>query len=274
MAQRLVVLADVHLGTPATQFAGQDYTYTPALLRQAVAKIGALQADRVMIVGDLVNMGLAEEYVFVTELLEPVQNRVEPMIGNHELVKGSIAEFERYWGVNAWRAIQVEQMPAILLNSGIEGLPLTQWHGRLDPQQLDFLDQRLSQANGPALVFCHHPLRNTVRRSDEPMMALENSDALRQRLGKHPHDVLLLTGHTHYQDIERFGRLTCIACPPICFWPHAFLVVDIDGRKVQIRTERLVTDPAASPDVHAGDAAYRARGEGEAGDWELTIQLT
>src|SRR5690606_12605166 len=118
-------------------------------------------------------------------------------------------------GVPAVRELAGAPLPTFLLNSGIEGLPMTQWRGRLPEAQLDWLRQRLARAAGPAIIVCHHPLNATVRRSTEPMMSLDNSDELRAILESHGHDVLLLTGHTHYQHILPVGRLTCVACPPL-----------------------------------------------------------
>jgi 3',5'-cyclic AMP phosphodiesterase CpdA len=273
MPERWVILADVHLGTPATQFPKQDYTYTPDLLRQAVERAAALKPDRVVIVGDLVNMGVAQEYAVVAKLLAPVRHRAELMIGNHELVKGSIADFERFAGVSAARELTSAPLPTFLLNSGIEGLPLTEWRGRVDDDQLTRLRSMLQRANGPAVVFCHHPLTATVRRSTEPMMSLDNSGALRAILESHPHDVLLFTGHTHYQNIVPLGRLTCIACPPLAFWPHAMLVVEIDHHRISLHTEYLFDSPSQSPDRRAADPDYRALGEGAAADQTLRAAI-
>jgi 3',5'-cyclic AMP phosphodiesterase CpdA len=282
---RWTILADVHLGTAATQFPGQHYTYTADLLRRAVARVDALRAERVFVLGDLVNMGVAEEYDLAGSLLAPLRSRLEPLIGNHELVKGSVADFERFFGVRAVRELERPRQPGsaleaaalvppvFLLNSGVEGLPLTEWRGRLGESQLDWLRGRLERVDGPVIVMCHHPLAGTVRRSTEPMMSLDDSLALRSVLDEHGGEVLLFSGHTHYQSIVRRGRITCIGCPPLAFWPHGVLVVDFDGPLARLRTERLIADHRHSPDARAADAAYRALGEGAAADQAIDLRL-
>src|SRR5262245_53510890 len=90
---KMALLADVHLGTPATQFPNQDYTYAADLLRRAISAIRALQPDELVIVGDLVNMGTAEEYTLAREILDELRKPITTIPGNHELVKGNLDQF-------------------------------------------------------------------------------------------------------------------------------------------------------------------------------------
>ena len=93
MANRFVILADVHLGTPETQFPGQNYTYAANVLRETVAAIAPLTPDHIVIVGDLVNMGTAEEYEIASTILSPLKAPIWTIPGNHELVRGSLEDF-------------------------------------------------------------------------------------------------------------------------------------------------------------------------------------
>jgi 3',5'-cyclic-AMP phosphodiesterase len=268
---RIAIIADVHLGLPETQFPGQDYTYAQKLLPQAVQAIAALNPDRVVIVGDLVNMGTEAEYVMAKDLLSPLADRIEPMIGNHELVRGSVADFRRAWGVEPYRRITLGGLPAVILNSGVEGLPMTEWRGRLNAQQYQMLDEILS-VDSPLLIFCHHPIAGTVRRSDELMMGLDDSPELLARLERRRQPTVLITGHTHHANIQRRGHITFVGCPSLCFWPHAFLVAEIGSRSIDIRTIALMTDPADSPDRrNAMDPTERPLYEGQPVDRAVSI---
>src|SRR6186997_334383 len=90
---RMALLADVHLGTAATQFPNQDYTYAPDLLRRAISAIRALNPDELIVVGDLVNMGTTEEYAMAREILDDLRKPITVVPGNHELVKGNLDTF-------------------------------------------------------------------------------------------------------------------------------------------------------------------------------------
>lgn len=274
MSTRLIILADVHLAFGPHSPGATDTSYAQRLLREAVEKILSLRPDRVMLLGDILNTGSAEEYEQAKQILAPLMDRIEPLLGNHELLTGTLDQWRQFWRVPPFRQTIFGDLPAILLSSGIEGLPVTQWNGRLDETQLKFLAEVLAaKSASPLLVFCHHPLANTVRRSDKPMMGLDNSPELERRLSQHPREVVLFSGHAHYQSIAHQSRLTCVGAPSLCFWPHAFLVADIDSLSVQLKTVRLFDDPAHSPDPKASDPAYRALAEGQKSDQFGTLLL-
>jgi hypothetical protein len=73
--------------------------------------------------------------------------------------------------------------------------------------------------------------------------------------------------------VKRLERLTCVGCPPLGYWPHAFLVVDLEGSTVRYQTHRLIDSPEQSPDPKALDEGYRIANEGDAGDREGVIAL-
>src|SRR5688572_24241826 len=163
---RLAVLADVHLGTRDTQFPGQDLTYAADLLRRAVSAIASHQPDELVIVGDLVNMGVEDEYALARDALRELGAITSTIPGNHELVKATLEDL---------RARSIGPKPADLrvdplgptfawINSGIEGLPMWHWHGRVDDAGLRVLDRATAEhPDRPLVVFCHHPPEGTVR---------------------------------------------------------------------------------------------------------------
>ena len=264
MGTRLIIVADVHLATGPLKPGAPDVSYAQGLLREAVDKTLALRPDQVILLGDVLNTGAPEEYDQAREILAPLAGRLEPLVGNHELLRGNLTDWKRFWRVAPHRQMLFGNLPAVLLNSRIEGLPLSQWGGKLDAPQLDLLDDLLrAQPPSPLLVFCHHPIAHTVRRSDKPMIGLDNSSDLETRLTGHSRKVVLFSGHAHYQSVVSHGPLNCIGAPSLCFWPHGLMIVDIDGPWLHFKTVRLIDEPARSPDRQAGDAAYRALAEGQ-----------
>jgi 3',5'-cyclic-AMP phosphodiesterase len=71
----LVQLSDPHVVTPGARL--QGCIDTPALLAQAVAAVAALQPapDAVLLTGDLVERGRADEYAHLRALLRPCPAR-------------------------------------------------------------------------------------------------------------------------------------------------------------------------------------------------------
>jgi 3',5'-cyclic-AMP phosphodiesterase len=272
MAYRMVILADVHVGE-SRPHAMRHVDASAELLASAVARIVPLRPDRVVLLGDTVNQGWSHEYELAKQLLRPLQGRLEPVLGNHELQRAHVRHFIEEWQVEPVRKTMAG-LPAIILSSGIENLPDAIWHGRLDEGQLRFVDEALAEhRDSPVLVFCHHPLADTVRKSDLPLSQVENSPELHRRLSDHGHDAVLFSGHTHAQSIVRRGNIWCVAGPALCFWPHGFLVVDVEGRVLRLRTEKVVDDLAASPDVRAEREEHRRLGAGEAEDQAAEIAL-
>lgn len=275
MPERFVILADVHLGLVGPQPDGNTYGEVDFLLDRAVEKIRAIDPRQVILLGDLVNRGFDAEYRLAREALSPVIERCLPVLGNHELQRGSIADFERNMQTRAVRTETICGLPAIILNSGIENLPDTEWGGAVDDGQLRLVGDVIVGAakDRPLAVVVHHPIAGTVRRSDEAMFGLSNSQELQGRLERHDGPVIVLSAHTHMQSFVRRGRFAYFGAPAVGFWPHAITVFEREGDELQFSTIRLLDDPAESPDAGTARADYRAASEGGPDDQSGVIDL-
>jgi 3',5'-cyclic AMP phosphodiesterase CpdA len=275
MPHRFLILADIHIGLVGTKPNGRASGDVTRMARLAVERAAGLGADKVVLLGDVVNRGHNSEYATALAVFAPLADRLEPMVGNHELQRATVADWTNAWGVECCRETSFGGLPSALLNSGIENLPDSEWHGELSDEQLSFLDRFLSRHdNSPVLIFCHHPPSYTIRQSEVAMGGLSNSPELERRIAAHPHDVILFAGHTHAQHILTRGRLTVVGCPALGFWPHAFLQVDVAGRDVSITTHRVVDTPNDSPDARACEPGYRALTGGQPADQSARIVLS
>jgi 3',5'-cyclic AMP phosphodiesterase CpdA len=260
MPKRIAILADTHVGLSGLQPDGRVYGDAAPVLERAVQEIARDEPDQAFFVGDIINRGFSREYVRAKHILAPLQRIFEPVIGNHELQRASVREFESQWGTAAVRVTVFSDFPAIVLNSGIESLPDSQWHGVLDELQLRLVEEQLAlHRDVPVFVFCHHPIAGTVRGSDEPMGALTNSPELRRLFERRSRPLVMISGHTHEPDFVRNGAVTYVGCPPLGFWPHAYLEAAVGPAEVQIRATRVVADPRESPDPRSTHADYRDR---------------
>jgi 3',5'-cyclic AMP phosphodiesterase CpdA len=265
MSTRLVIIPDAHVDGPGPR---------ADLLRRAIAKAVELNPATVVLLGDTVENGKPEEYALAQEIVKPVRLLIRSLPGNHELLKGTINDFRKTWLVEPATADLIDNLPVMRFNSAVGGQSEEEYFGRVTPDQLRLLNALLSaRPTLPALVFSHHPLANTVRTSDQFQLAIENSQSIRDRLAAHAAPAIVFSGHTHQQSVKRLERLTCVGCPPLGYWPHAFLVVDLEGSTVRYQTHRLIDSPEQSPDPKALDEGYRIANEGDAGDREGVIAL-
>ena len=260
MARRIAILADTHVGLIGPQPDGRTYGDAAPILERAVDSIIDDLPEQAFFVGDIVNRGFDDEYARAKRILAPLLRIFEPILGNHELQRAGVSEFESQWGVNAVRTTRFSDFPAIVLNSGIEGLPDSQWHGVLDDVQLRLLDEQLIvHRDVPLIVFCHHPILGTVRGSEKAMGHLTNSSELRRLLERRTAPLVMISGHTHEADVVREGPVTYVGCPPLGFWPHAYFEAAVGTGSIEIVPRRIVEQPGESPDPRSRDRAYRER---------------
>ncbi|MBV8779855.1 MAG: metallophosphoesterase [Phycisphaerae bacterium] len=259
MSTRLAILADVHVDGPGRR---ADF------LADAVKRIRSLSCDSVVLLGDTVELGLAEEYAIVRLVISPLLEITRPMVGNHEVQKGSIADFRKAWNVESATADLIENLPVMRFNTAIAHQPQDEYFGTVGVEQLKLLSAVLdARRESPAVVFTHHPLANSVRRSDEKNLMIDNSADVQRLLDRHGAPSLVLSGHTHAQSVFRSSRLTAIGCPALGYWPHAFMVLEIARTGGRFETHRLDVAPADSPDPEVSDPAHRGMNEGTAADW-------
>ena len=251
---RLAVLADVHLSTPADQFPGQDLSYAPDLLRQTAKMLDDDRPDGLCVVGDLTNFGTDGEYGLAREIFGSRLDGCLAVAGNHETVRGKLADFERHMNRPPARFAEFAGVPFLLLNTAIDGQDPHYWHGRLDDESLRLADD--IGDDGPLVVVLHHPLPGTVRVDNgHPMMTAINGGPLRDRLATRRGQTVVFSGHAHLPDVQRIGRVTYVGCPPLAFWPHGYLLCDFDGGSLDIATKRLSIN--GTPDPSATTQAYR-----------------
>jgi predicted phosphodiesterase len=265
MSTRLVIISDAHVPGPGP---------LADLLRSAIARAVELNPASVVLLGDIVENGTADEYALALDCVRPVRMLIRSLPGNHELLSGTINDFRKAWLVEPATVDLIDNLPVMRFNSAVPKQSEAEYFGRVTPDQLKLLDALLdARPTLPAILFSHHPLANTVRRSDEFQFAIENSQPIRNRIAAHAAPAVFFSGHTHWQSAAKFDRLTTIGCPPLGFWPHAFLVVDLDESSLRYRTQRVVDSPEHSPDPEAADASYRAAAEGDPAQREGVISL-
>lgn len=193
---KLIVLSDLHLLGGGALSLGLD---TAKRLRTCVAAINARHgdADLCLIAGDLADLGEAEAYRLLQEILADLTVPVEITIGNHDNRATYLEVFGEAQAAPTGyvdRVIDLNGQRIILLDSAIQfGLH----GGALAPEQLDWLREALATAQDrPVIVVLHHHANPLHTQVDD--IILENGPAFAAVLKTHPDIRQVIAGHVHY----------------------------------------------------------------------------
>ncbi|MDR9878422.1 phosphodiesterase [Pseudomonas allii] len=208
-------ISDLHLK------AGQRLTYgvvdTLGALRRAVDHLNAShpRPDIVVISGDLVDFGRADEYAVLHPELARLHMPCYLVPGNHDN-RGPLLEAFRdhaYLPLSAEGPLDwvVDDHPLRLI--GLDSTIPGAHGGQLLDSQLHWLDEQLAlRPDAPTLLILHHPpfISGIGHMDREPFI---NAAALEHVVARHPQVERLLCGHLHRPMQRRFGGSLSCVCP-------------------------------------------------------------
>ena len=208
-------ISDLHLK------AGQRLTYgvvdTLGALRRAVEQLNAShpRPDIVVISGDLVDFGRADEYAVLHPELARLHMPVYLVPGNHDSRGPLLDAFgdHTYLPVSADAPLDwvVDEHPLRLI--GLDTTIPGDHGGQLLDSQLQWLDEQLAlRPDAPTLLILHHPpfISGIGPLDREPFI---NAAALDRVVARHPQVERLLCGHLHRPMQRRFGGSISCVCP-------------------------------------------------------------
>lgn len=189
---------------------------TAAFLARAVDHLRRLvpRPDVVLATGDLVDVGLREEYEHLRRLLAPLPMPVFLIPGNHdarEPLRQVFADHAYLPRNGEFLHYVVEGYPVRLI--GLDTLVPGEVGGRLGEARLHWLDQRLAEApERPTLIFMHHPpFRTGIARMDT--VGLADADAFGAIVERHRQVEAIVCGHLH-RPIHTRWRGTVVTTAP------------------------------------------------------------
>lgn len=187
---------------------------TAGHLKAAVDFIAAKlpRIDALMITGDLVDFGDAEEYAHFLEIVAPLTMPLLPIPGNHdrrETFADAVGRWVQLPGSGHLSYVRdVGPLRLVMLDSTVPGKP----HGIMCADRLVWLDRALSgAADRPTVVALHHPPFVTgIHHMD--VQNCQNADGLSEVLAGHPQVLTVVAGHVHRSVFTSFcGRPASIA---------------------------------------------------------------
>jgi len=200
---------------------------TAAMLRACVDEIQSLklQPDLVLMTGDLVDLGRAEEYAHLKSILAPLRQRIIVIPGNHDernAMREAFAE-GAYLPPGEFLQFAIDDYPLRLI--GLDTVVPGQGGGELCANRLHWLDESLSsRPDAPTLIMMHHPpFRTGIGHMDD--IGLVGADAFSDIVRRHPQIAVIVCGHLHRSIHTSVGGRPALTCPS----PAHQVALDIDA---------------------------------------------
>ncbi|WP_299133186.1 phosphodiesterase [uncultured Amaricoccus sp.] len=213
-------VTDPHVSIPGARLYGG---YDPAVaLRAVLARIDALfpRPDLVLFTGDLVELGLAEEYAHFLELLAGCRLPCAAIPGNHDrrdAFRTALAGSQVRIGSDpSWAHLAIDDLPLRVI--GLDTLDLEgEAGGVLDEGRLAWLRRRLDEApDRPTLIFMHHPpFRTGIDFMD--IWGLAHPERLAAIVARHPAILRISCGHVHRAVETTWNGITAGVCPAVAW---------------------------------------------------------
>lgn len=244
---RILQLSDPHVRVPGDLLSGRVETL-PYLQRAIVAvERFRPRPDVVLITGDIVDGGGADEYRLAKVALEQLTLPTFLLPGNHD-ERGLCRELMGAWlgevRADDCLAYVLDQFPVrvIALDSVIPGTG----QGRLGGEQLQWLDRLLAAGRDrPTLIGVHHPPFEVGIGFMDRLDLVDRND-LATVIGRHPQVVGVVAGHIHRTIVGRLAHAVALTAPSTAhqipldltpdgpatfvFEPPGFLLHEWDGR--------------------------------------------
>ncbi|QYG94967.1 hypothetical protein HC251_22735 [Iamia sp. SCSIO 61187] len=183
---------------PTFSVAPGDPPYPEVMNGGAVAEIGALDPDAVIVKGDLTAAGTDAEVDAFLAAYAPLADRLTWVRGNHE----SHQHLQR--GATPVQTVDLPGVRIVVLDTSVDGVE----YGGLDADQLDQLDALAADADRPVVVMGHHHAWNpdSAERPERYFgITPDDSERLVEVVARRPRIVAVTAGHTHRNRVRRFA---------------------------------------------------------------------
>lgn len=215
----LAHISDLHITRPGALAYGR--IDTAAHLARCIARLNAIapRADAVIVTGDLVDRGDADEYRHLKTLLAPLRMPYYLLVGNHDdrtaLREVFADRAELHAGATFGPFVQYALDLGPLLLLALDSQVPRQSGGDLCDARLQWLAEQLEAARGrPVIVALHHPpFASGIAHMDRMRLDPAASDKLAALINRHPNVERVLCGHVHRPMYTRFAGTIAAAIP-------------------------------------------------------------
>ncbi|CAB1219363.1 3',5'-cyclic-AMP phosphodiesterase [Acinetobacter bouvetii] len=164
--------------------------------------------DAIINTGDLAQVPVKETYDRYLSFMHQVGIPFYQIPGNHD----NIEIFPFYQNKNQAHAIHFGPWSIVLLNSAVPN----KIDGRIEPEQLQQLDQLLSKYQQQFVVVAchHHPFAMQSKWIDQHK--LKNTEDLTDILAKHSNVKAVICGHVHQDSLNEWHNIQFFSTPSTC----------------------------------------------------------
>ncbi len=212
----LCQISDLHIKRKGALAYGR--VDTAGFLERCLRSILALRPrpDAIVVTGDLVDRGDAEEYAHLRELLAAIPIPHFLLVGNHDRRDALIAAFPDHRHLReggGFVQYAVDLGPCRLIALDTQDPPHSS--GRLCPSRIEWLEDQLARAAArPVIVAMHHPPFATgIGHMDAIGLPADDRARLAALVSRHPNVERILCGHLHRPIQRRFGGTLVSTCP-------------------------------------------------------------
>lgn len=213
----LAQISDLHIAPPGVKLSG--VVDTADYLQKALRQIGRLKPvpDALLITGDLVDHGRAEEYRRLRELLSPLAMPVYVIPGNHDdrdALRAAFAD-HAYLPREGFLHYVIDALAVIII--ALDTVVPTEAGGALDEARLTWLAARLQETQGkPTIIMMHHPPFPTGIGFMDSCGLLVGAAEFARLVARHANVERILCGHVHRAIEARIGASFAMTCPSTC----------------------------------------------------------
>ncbi|MCM3715821.1 metallophosphoesterase [Alkalihalobacillus oceani] len=235
-----------------------------------------VEADLYLSLGDLTNYGHSSELEDIYRLINHHQKNFIHVLGNHDLYAQPREAVLTISGQKRYHTIETDEAVLAFLDTAKE-MDYEDWGGWLDEEQLDWLEEVVAESGTkPLLVFAHHPVYQTTKRSDHEKGSIHPEIDVWSILEKKRGIGMYFNGHTHIDSIVKKENWTFVQVSA-CLDQHALRLIELTPEEIivsAVDVEDLVMAEAA-PVVykHMNHFTHQTDVRGEAIDRECRVSL-
>lgn len=191
---KLLVMSDLHLVDEGEEIIGLD---PAARFREVLdhALSHHRDADRILLTGDLTHQGHTSQYQRLRQIMADVTMPVSYLLGNHDRRDA----FQNVFGGTGFvQEVHEFGRKQVICLDTLDGPPYEPGHhaGALCEARLTWLQQQLSNATGPVVIFMHHPPFDCGFDGMDAIK-LACAEKFLDLITTHSHNVQLVCGHIH-----------------------------------------------------------------------------
>ena len=210
---------------------GRMYKYTDRLLADVVTAINAESVNFTILLGDLTDNGLADQFDNVTERLNKLDRPFYPVIGNHDKSEGAwVTEWAKLGQENTTYSFNFAGWHFIVLDS-VNDTDTEQ--GIITDDIMKWLQEDLKAHKTMPTIICLHFLVNDVPGFTELCAFLgsnpyiDNNKEFKVMLNNYSNVVAVLSGHGHLNSITYNNNVTFIETASVIQYPITYDIYQV-----------------------------------------------